>query len=152
MIYLASSWKNAHHTQALEQLRAWGQNVYDFKNPAEGIGGFGWRQITDTPKPWPLDALDEVLKDRIAQTGFAHDFRAMQECRACVLLLPSGKSAHLEAGWFVGMGRPVVVWGFPGDLHEPELMYLMTNGVATSIADVVDRLCTASPHFGRIAR
>ncbi len=145
MIYLASSWKNPHHSEALAQLRAAGQIVYDFKNPTEGDNGFSWRQITPDPKPWSLEKLDQVLRHPVAQRGFALDFGAMKASDACVMLLPCGKSAHLEAGWFAGRGLPVIIWGAPGDLHEPELMYLCTSGVATSIGEVLAKL----PNGGR---
>jgi hypothetical protein len=55
--------------------------------------------------------------------GFDHDFDAMKWADGCVLLLPSGMSAHLEAGWFGGAGKPVVV--LAPELREPELMYKM---------------------------
>ena len=38
-----------------------------------------------------------------------------------MLVLPSGMSAHLEAGWCAGKGKQVIV--FAGELQEAELMY-----------------------------
>ena len=45
----------------------------------------------------------------------------MRWADACVLLLPCGASAHLEAGWFSGAGKPVAV--VAPEIREPELMY-----------------------------
>ena len=119
-IYLASSWRNLYHPEVLALLRGAGHEVYDFKNPAPGDHGFGWRQCTDRPI---VDGatLREVLRHPIAQRGFGYDFAAMQWADVCVLLLPCGNSAHLEAGWFAGQGKPVAV--FVPELREPELMY-----------------------------
>ena len=45
----------------------------------------------------------------------------MKWADACVLVLPCGRSAHLEAGWFVGAGKPLHILQL--DREEPELMY-----------------------------
>ena len=119
-IYLASSWRNTHQPAVLASLRAAGHEVYDFKNPAPGNTGFGWRQTTDKPLI-DAESLLEALAHPAAQAGFEHDFNAMKWADACVLLLPCGNSAHLEAGWFAGRGRHVAV--LVPELREPELMY-----------------------------
>ena len=67
-----------------------------------------------------------------------NDVEAMKECDACVLVLPCGRSAHTEAGWFCGAGKKVVVY-IPCK-QEPELMYGLFDGVATSIKEVIDIL------------
>ena len=54
-----------------------------------------------------------------------------------VLLLPCGRSAHLEAGYFVGANKDLFVCIL--ELPEPELMYRM----ATKICVGLDRLFDA---------
>lgn len=120
-IYLASSWRNPYQAETLQWIRALGHEVYDFKNPAPGNTGFGWRQTIDRPIANAAD-LHEALSTPAASKGFGLDFDAMKWADACVLLLPCGNSAHLEAGWFGGAGKPVVVY-VPHELREPELMY-----------------------------
>lgn len=39
-IYVASSWRNAYQPQVVDALRKEGNEVYDFRNPAEGDNGF----------------------------------------------------------------------------------------------------------------
>lgn len=119
-IYLASSWRNLYQASTLMYLREAGHEVYDFKNPAPGKAGFGWRQTIDRPIVDALDLLEALAHPR-AQEGFGFDFAAMKWADACVLLLPCGNSAHLEAGWFAGQGKPVAV--HCPELREPELMY-----------------------------
>lgn len=140
MIYLASSWRNLHHPEALKILRAAGHEVYDFRNPTEGDNGFAWSAITDEPKPWTTETMREVLNHPVAQRGFGLDFDAMSRCSTCVLLLPCGRSAHLEAGWFIGAGRPVIVWGHQAEKHEPELMYLLATAIETTPRELLQRL------------
>lgn len=123
-IYLASSWRNTYQATVLAGLRAAGHDVYDFKNPAPGNAGFGWRRV-DPGLTENLSAarLRAALAHPVSRQGFKYDFDAMKWADACVLLLPSGMSAHLEAGWFAGARKPVVVMA--PEMREPELMYKM---------------------------
>lgn len=122
-IYLASSWRNHHQPEVLAALRGAGFEVYDFKNPAPGDKGFGWRQTGFDPKDGVLtaDKMRGMLGAPAAVRGFGFDRDACAAADACVLLLPCGRSAHLEAGWISGRGRPVVV--LAPQIDEPELMY-----------------------------
>lgn len=129
-IYLASSWRNPRQPGAVRELRAAGHEVYDFRNPAPGNDGFSWSSIDPHWLSWTPEQFREALKHPIALDGFGHDMRALEACDTCVLLLPCGRSAHLEAGWAAGAGKRVLV--LAEGLHEPELMYLM-NGPAGRI-------------------
>lgn len=121
-IYLASSWRNQYQIEVLAALRAAGLEVYDFKHPAPGNNGFGWKQCDpDLEADLTVDRMRRVLAHPAANAGFQHDFKAMQWADVCVLLLPSGMSAHLEAGWFAGACKPVLV--LAPEIREPELMY-----------------------------
>lgn len=128
-IYLASSWRNPAQEQTLHALRDSGFVVYDFKNPAPDNKGFSWSatgvRLNEEGKCSPMH-LEGGLRRHKAQLGFKYDFDAMKAADACVLLLPSGRSAHLEAGWMAGAGKPVFVYA-PAPVAamiEPELMYL----------------------------
>ena len=52
----------------------------------------------------------------------------MEWADVCVLVLPSGRSAHAEAGWMAGQGKLVMVYVPDVERMEPELMYLLFNG------------------------
>ena len=124
-IYLASSWRNPYQPSALLQLRDAGHEVYDFRHPKPDDNGFGWDQIDPNWKNWTPEEYRNALSHAVAQRGFKNDRDAMEDSDGCVLLLPCGRSAHLEAGWFMGMGRPV--WIVIPEPVEPELMYLLNN-------------------------
>ena len=56
----------------------------------------------------------------------------------CVIVLPCGKSAHLEVGWMAGAGKQTIVYVPKGEQTEPELMYLCCDGgVTDSMGDVL---------------
>lgn len=108
-IYLASSWRNERQPAVLAALRSAGHEVYDFRNPAPGDSGFGWREIDEHWIDWTPDEFIRALEHPIADHGFSLDMNALRWCEACVLLLPCGRSAHLELGWACGAGKKTVV-------------------------------------------
>lgn len=122
-IYLASSWRNDYQPQILEFLRASGYDVYDFKD----ADGFKWSEIDPDWEKWATERYVNALQHPLANKGFARDMDALRDCDILVLLLPCGRSAHLEAGWAVGAGKLVFV--FSPVICEPELMYKMCEGV-----------------------
>ena len=138
-IYLASSWRNEQQPEVLAALREAGHEVYDFRNPAPGDTGFGWRQIGDRATWTPEHFAREVLTHPIAAKGFNLDMGALEQCTACVLLLPCGRSAHLELGYAVGAGKLTIVMMAP-TLDEPELMYRMCDYVEPTIDGVLRQL------------
>lgn len=120
-IYLASSWRNELQPSVLGLLRDHGHDVYDFRNPRPGDSGFAWSAIDPAWKSWTPEQFQAALKHPIAERGHRFDHEAMELCTACVLLLPCGSSAHLEAGWCAGKGKKTCV--FAPEMREPELMY-----------------------------
>lgn len=124
-IYVASSWRNSLQSTVVTVLREHGFEVYDFKNPSEGNHGFRWVDTGIHNGPIHIDKLQRALETPPAQDGFKQDHTAMQWADLCLLVLPAGRSAHLETGWFMGQGRPVIVYAV--DEIEPELMYLLGN-------------------------
>ena len=121
-IYLASSWRNAYQADVLAAMRIEGFEVYDFKNPAPGDTGFSWKACDpELRSDLTVGRMRHALAHPVAVRGFRFDFDAMAKADACVLLLPSGLSAHLEAGWIAGRGKPVAV--VAPEIREPELMY-----------------------------
>jgi len=135
-IYAASSWRNEDQPFIVEQLRRAGHEVYDFRNPPNGVGGFAWSQIDPDWQSWSARRYRELLTTSpIAASGFVSDLRGMQWADTCVLILPCGRSAHLEAGWFCGQGKRCIVLTRDGE--EPELMALLATDICISIDEVI---------------
>ncbi len=142
----ASSWRNDYQQEVVQALRLAGHEVYDFKHPKPGDTGFRWTDVAlerTEAGPCTPRALKRALAHPRAVEGFASDFNAMKWTDACVLVLPCGRSAHLEAGWMAGAGKKTVVLAFDGPMHplmEPELMYGLLGSLCTSIEEVVETL------------
>lgn len=131
-IYLASSWRNPSQPALVARLRSWGHEVYDFRNPAPGNDGFRWTEIDPDWLEWTPENYSQLVRTHpVARAGFTLDRQALDWCDTCVLLLPSGRSAHLEAGYAAGQGKRVIVYLTP-EKFEPELMYLLCSGIVTT--------------------
>lgn len=135
-IYVASSWRNNIQPQVVEALRKEGHEVYDFKNPEPGNNGFHWSEIDPEWQKWNSKEFRIALNNPIAEAGFNSDMKALAECDVCVLVLSSGRSAHLEAGYAVGAGKPIII--LLAENQEPELMYKMAEAICLDIYEVVD--------------
>lgn len=139
-VYVASSWRNDRQQLVVRVLRENGHDVYDFRNPAPGNNGFGWRQCaTEAQLKDPRAFRDDVLTHPVALAGFELDMAALRGADATVLVLPCGRSAHLELGWSTGAGQRTVVL-LDDPMSEPELMYLMNTIICVSIDEVLSSL------------
>lgn len=136
-IYVASSWRNEHQQDVVEMLGSLGHEVYDFRNPPHGRGGFAWSDIDPNWENWSTDEYRTALDHPIAKEGFKSDFEAMQWADCCLMVLPCGRSANTEAGWFKGAGKEVYI--FSPQKQEPELMYKMHDGIFINYLELVNK-------------
>jgi len=118
-------------------LRDAGHEVYDFKNPTVGDVGFAWSDIDPDWQDWTNEQYIDALDHPIAQAGFKSDFDAMKWADTFVLVLPCGRSAHLELGWAVGAGRETFIIL---EKMEPELMIKMCHHICTDVNQVIESL------------
>lgn len=136
-IYMASSWKNAGLVRTLSLvMQGIGHEVYDF---------------TDAEKHFAFDAADierfAGKRDEIDWLDFIdcpETLRAFQTDRAGInwadavlMVLPCGRSAHMEAGYAVGRNKPLVIYG---DLPkgEFEVMYEFANACIRRTDDLAN--------------
>lgn len=138
-VYIASSWRNPYVLDTWNMLQAVGIEAYNFKD-AEG---FHWSDID--PKYEGVGGPDSrvntseykrMLKSPVARKGFARDMEALERATHLVLVLPCGKSAHLEAGWAVGQDLNVACMTM-GNL-QPELMYSMFDTIIEDPPDLLE--------------
>lgn len=114
-IYVASSWRNEYYPEVVVRLREVGHEVYDFRHPPSGDPGFKWSSVSEDYMEWSPQQYRDMLHHPKAERQFHNDIEAMESCDVCVLVLPCGRSAHTEAGWFAGNGLSTITqW----PLHE----------------------------------
>ena len=134
-IYVASSWKNGNQPLLVDTLRRCGHEVYDFRNPNGRHDRNVWDSVTsrqcinDSYHQGLLMAeqFASMLEDEEAIARFEEHRQAMLVADTCILLLPAGRSAHIEAGFMCGLGKHVYVLQAGGHI-KPELMYRLTDG------------------------
>jgi len=144
-VYVASSWRNERQPEVVAALVRADHTVYDFRHPAPGNNGFHWSDIDPEWKGWSAERYRDLLRHPVAERGFGFDMDALHWCDACVLVMPCGRSAHLELGWCAGRGKPTVILLSDG---EPELMYKIATHVCVSLDEVVRAL---SPELQGVA-
>lgn len=147
-IYISSSWNNKIHTYLVMLLRQQGHKVYDFKNLNNNQDGHSI--IEDIIKSLRLESAykqgilspednDKILSDKKVVKCYSEHLKAIQDADTCILLLPCGKSSHIEAGYLAGIGKRVFV--YDTNTHvSPELMYLTLNGYFHNIDDLINAI------------
>lgn len=124
-IYLASSWRNNEYYKMYDYLtKELGYTVYDFRN---ANSKFSWRQVDPEFGMGSNKRYLEHINDEKCEVAFASDMGALSECDVCVMLMPCGNSAHMEAGYAVGAGKPVAVFLGDDDSLRPDLMWKMAE-------------------------
>ena len=87
---------------------------------------------------WTFDQYRQGLKHPKAERQFAADLEAMLWADTCVLVLPCGRSAHTEAGWFSGRGLKTIAY-IP-QFDEPELMYKLFDAIVATPTELLEAL------------
>lgn len=149
-IYVASSWRNERQPEVVATLRDAGHEVYDFREPTPGGRGFNWNEVApegfqkfgQAAQECPPEVYLEAMRHPVAREGFRLDMNALRWCDACILVLPCGRSAHLELGWAAGAGKITGV--LLDDPVTPELMYGMVGYLYTDLSDVTAALEVAA--------
>lgn len=140
------SWKDVRDEQPIETCECGHQQVEHDEGDGEcwhddQCTCMSFRKmIVAKGSDWvPADEYLRMIEHPAALAGFEADYAAMVKADTFVLVLPCGKSAHLEAGWAMGQGKRVVI--LLEDPVEPELMYRTTyEDAGTIVTNTMDLL------------
>lgn len=130
-IYIASSWKNKEKVRELaSKLRSWGHEVFDFTDRDTRPKGTDWFNCPADKWDGPSLATIEYKEFLAHPTSgliFSSDMSGLHWADTVVLLLPSGRSSHMEAGFAPGSGKDLFIFGdLP--LGEFDPMYHFAKG------------------------
>lgn len=141
MIYIASSWRNEIQPVIVDLARGLGHKVYDFRDS----DGFHWSEVDPTVEvqgfaeyTYSATKFEELLHAPQARRGFARDMAAVKTCDTLILVLPCGRSAHLELGMAVGFGKRTII--YLDDPCLPELMYRAVDYICHDMHGLVSVL------------
>ena len=136
-MYVASSWRNLIQPDVVKMLVEAGHDVYDFRNPFQNGTGFRWSDIASDWEDWSSEELIDGLEHPLASKGFKSDMDALDWAEAVVMVMPCGRSSHLELGYAVGQRKKTVVLL---SQSEPELMYKMADYLVTDTEQMLHAL------------
>lgn len=128
-LYIASSWKMAPFlTWLAATLRGDGHEVYLFCEPRPDRTVFTWDQLVEREDELQRYDAKTFLDEPRVVRAFDEDKRWLDWAEGIVLVVPSGRSAHLEAGYGRGAGKHLWVYGaFPKG--EFDLLYRVAEGL-----------------------
>lgn len=78
----------------------------------------------------------EALKDWAAQHVLNFDRKHLDRCDLAILVLPAGRSGHLELGYVLGQGKPGYVL-FDEQPPRWDVMYGLATDVFFSLEDLI---------------
>jgi len=131
-IYLASSWKMKDIVlEFASVLRDEGHNVDSFCDSDRRIS-FNWSELIEIMKKEGLDIsqLDaiEMIKHWRVIEAFKEDKKWIDWADGLIMLMPCGRSSHLEGGYAKGAGKKLyIVGGFKKG--EFDTMYGFADGM-----------------------
>lgn len=141
-VYLIGSLRNPAVPDLAKLLRAeTGVEVFDCWYAAGPEADDYWQAYATARG----QTYDEALRDYPAQHVFQYDKRHLTRCDAAVLVLPAGKSGHMEFGWFMGRREAI---GLPanGFIYMPEeperydVMYAFATRVCADVQQLVKEI------------
>lgn len=136
-LYVASSWRNPLYEGVIEVLKSAKIHYYDFKHPSPGNFGFHWSEIDPSWEQWSPRAYRTALNHPVACCGFNCDMGALKACTRLLLVLPCGRSAHLELGFAIGAGKETIIYYPELEQIEPELMYKAASHLCVTMEEVL---------------
>ena len=134
LVYLIGSLRNPQIPIIAESIREREFRVFDDWFSAGPHADDAWRDLHRNRGY----SLPEALEMPAAINIYEFDKRHLDLASVAVLALPAGRSAHLELGYMIGLGRTTLVL-----LDNPErwdVMYGLCTGVATSLPKLLEML------------
>ncbi len=134
-IYVVGSLRNPKVPQIAEVLRDIGYDAFDDWYAAGPTADDSW-QAYETARGHDCQA---ALAGYAAQHVFKYDRSHLDRCAAGLLVLPAGKSGHLELGYLLGQGKPGYIL-LDGEPERFDVMYNFATKIFTSVDEMVKEL------------
>lgn len=134
-IYLAGSLRNPLVPHIGNKLRNAGWEVFDDWFAGGKIADDEWRDYEKLRKRH----YREALKGWAASHIFDFDKYHLDRTDITVLVMPAGKSSHLELGYTIGKNKPGYVL-FDKEPKRFDVMYQFANGVFFNVKELIGEL------------
>lgn len=144
-VYLIGSLRNEAVPFVAAMLRRNGLDVFDDWYAAGPRADDHWQEYEQGRGHSFVQALD----GHAAWHVFRYDQEHLDEADAGVLVMPAGKSGHLELGYLVGQGKPAFIL-LDEEPERYDVMYRFATGVTADPAQLTSWLTSLGA--GKIVR
>lgn len=131
MIYVMGSLTSQRPLEVAHALRQNGHDVFDDWKATHPLTDTAW-QAYEQDRGW---TFAEALKRPAAQNVFQFDKRWLDAAAMGVLVLPAGKSGHLELGYLIGCRKPGFIL-LDGEPEKFDVMYNFATGVTNDLDEL----------------
>lgn len=135
---MVGSLRNPEIPVIAEGLRELGLEVFDDWFAAGPEADDYWKQYEEARG----STYAEALEGYSARHVFEFDKKHLDAADAVVMVLPAGRSGHLELGYALGQGKPGFILLSP-DNERWDVMYLFATAVVDNVADLYDEIYAA---------
>jgi hypothetical protein len=135
-IYLIGSLRNPDVRNVARHLRKVGHDVFDDWHTSGPEADDIWQ----TYEKERGRSYKEALAGKFATHAF--EFDAANICRsdAGIMVMPAGKSAHIELGFLLGLGKLGYILFPDGEPERWDLMYKFADGIFFNFGDLLEEL------------
>lgn len=132
-LYIIGSLRNPRIPEIAKALRTGGFDVFDDWFAAGPEADDYWQRYeTQRGRDYR-----EALQGRAANNVFQFDKGNLERCDGALLVLPAGKSGHLELGYMAGLGKWTGVL-FEDEPERWDVMYQFVNQVFLNQGELED--------------
>jgi hypothetical protein len=132
--FVASRWRNRDQVlELVKKLRNKGKTVYCFFESSIVAN-----RINNNPEEeMKLFEKLDWQNDQFVKEVFKNDMEAEKKSEQFIMLLPAGKSVHIEAGVAYGLGKKCILIG---EQREAESLYQIFSEYYPTIDDFITSL------------
>jgi hypothetical protein len=135
-IYLIGSLRNPEVPALAARMRENGHEVFDDWFAAGPEADDYWQKYEQSRGHTYAQGLAGYAANHV----FEFDKHHLDRAHAGVLLLPAGKSGHLELGYLIGQGKPCYILLAAEHPARWDVMYKFATGVFSEVAQLIDAL------------
>lgn len=146
-IYVIGSLRNEEIPNVATALRSVGLDAFDDWFAAGPEADDYWKKYEKSRG----HEYQEALRGYAAKHVFDFDKSHLDRCDAAVLVLPAGKSGHLELGYFIGTGKPGYIL-LDGQDDRFDVMYQFAERVFNNKEEMIEYFTMARQEDPRPSR
>lgn len=137
-IYVIGSLRNEVVPEVAKSLRELGLDAFDDWFAAGPEADDYWKKY----EAGKGSTYDVALRGYAARHVFEFDKHHLNRCDAAILVLPAGRSGHLELGYAVGLGKRGFILLEEGSTERWDVMYQFAETVFTTKEKMLEYFST----------